>query len=429
MTTVINGSSPSITFSDSTTQTTAFTTTPTINTITSAASTALTIQSAGTTAITVDTSQNVGIGVVPSAWGSVYSKAIQISTQGAYIAGNTSTYSGGTYAWFGNNGYLDSSAVFRYTASTSACQYSQIANQHIWSYAASGTAGNAITFSEAMRIDSSGNLGLGVTPSAWDNAFKNLQVGGSGYSGSFYSQANGDASMGVALNGYYSSGWKYTASSRAATKYEQNAGVHSWSVAPSGTAGNAVSSTQAMTLDASSNLLVGDTTNTGNLTRLYVKADGTHGAATFAVPSTGSYTQIFFTNPNGNVGSISTSGSTTSYITSSDYRLKENIAPMTGALSIVAQLKPVTYNWKIDGSSGQGFIAHELQAVVPDCVTGEKDAVDSEGKPVYQGIDTSFLVATLTSAIQELAAQVTSLQAKVDAQATTIATLQNKIGA
>ena len=163
MTTVINGSSPSITFSDSTTQTTAFTTTPTINTITSAASTALTIQSAGTTAITVDTSQNVGIGVVPSAWGSVYSKAIQISTQGAYIAGNTSTYSGGTYAWFGNNGYLDSSAVFRYTASTSACQYSQIANQHIWSYAASGTAGNAITFSEAMRIDSSGNLLVGTT--------------------------------------------------------------------------------------------------------------------------------------------------------------------------------------------------------------------------------------------------------------------------
>ena len=92
---------------------------------------------------------------------------------------------------------------------------------------------------------------------------------------------------------------------------------------------------------------------------------------------------------------------------------------MVGALATVAQLKPVTYNWKIDGSDGQGFIAHELQAVVPDCVSGEKDAVDAEGKPQYQGIDTSFLVATLTAAIQEqqtlieaLTARLTALEAK-----------------
>jgi hypothetical protein len=110
-----------------------------------------------------DANGNVGIGTIPSTWNSNYSKSIQVGTQGAYIAGNTASYSGGTYAWFGNNGYLDSSAVFRYTASTSACQYSQIANQHIWSYAASGTAGNAIAFTEAMRIDSSGNLLVGTT--------------------------------------------------------------------------------------------------------------------------------------------------------------------------------------------------------------------------------------------------------------------------
>jgi hypothetical protein len=81
----------------------------------------------------------------------------------------------------------------------------------------------------------------------------------------------------------------------------------------------------------------------------------------------------------------------------------------------VAQLNPVTYNWKADGSDGQGFIAHELQAVVPDCVTGEKDAVDAEGKPVYQGIDTSFLVATLTKAIQEQQEQINQLKAEVAA--------------
>ena len=119
----------------------------------------------------------------------------------------------------------------------------------------------------------------------------------------------------------------------------------------------------------------------------------------------------------GPVGSISTNGSSTAYNTSSDYRLKEDIAPMTGALDKVALLKPITYKWKATGEFTNGFIAHELQAVVPDCVTGEKDAVDADGKPVYQGIDVSFLVATLTAAIQEL-------KAIVDAQGAEIAALK-----
>jgi hypothetical protein len=141
------------------------------------------------------------------------------------------------------------------------------------------------------------------------------------------------------------------------------------------------------------------------------------------------------------VGAITTDGTSTQFITTSDYRLKENIAPMTGALEKVAALKPCTYTWKADGSGGQGFIAHELQAVVPDCVTGEKDkvepignVVDTDGNvtqegvpephklqksetwtktgeyPVYQGIDTSFLVATLVAAIQELKAEVDALK-------------------
>jgi hypothetical protein len=125
--------------------------------------------------------------------------------------------------------------------------------------------------------------------------------------------------------------------------------------------------------------------------------------------------QMSFTNPNGIVGSISTTGSTTTYATSSDYRLKENIVPMTGALGVVQALKPVTYKWKVDGSNGQGFIAHELAEVVPDCVTGEKDAVDAEGNPVHQGIDTSFLVATLTAAIQEQQTIINDLTARITA--------------
>jgi len=105
------------------------------------------------------------------------------------------------------------------------------------------------------------------------------------------------------------------------------------------------------------------------------------------------------------VGGITCTNTTTSFPTSSDYRLKQDIAPMTGALNKVAALKPVTYRWKLDGSDGEGFIAHELAEVCPHAVTGAKDAVDEDGNPKYQGIDVSFLVATLTAAIQELKAE------------------------
>ena len=120
------------------------------------------------------------------------------------------------------------------------------------------------------------------------------------------------------------------------------------------------------------------------------------------------------------VGRISVTSSATSYNTSSDYRLKEQVQPMTGALTKVAELKPVTYKWKVDGSDGEGFIAHELQEVCPDAVTGEKDAVDADGNPQYQGIDTSFLIATLSAAIQEL-------HALVKTQAEDIAALKAKL--
>ena len=169
--------------------------------------------------------------------------------------------------------------------------------------------------------------------------------------------------------------------------------------------------------------MVGTTSATGSAKVTFSFSGATNnGLSLVQTNDAGSNDKILFYNTNGLVGKINTTTSTTSYITSSDYRLKENVAPMTGALDRVAQLKPVSYSWKVDGSAGEGFIAHELQAVVPECVTGEKDAIDAEGKPVYQGIDTSFLVATLTAAIQELNATVT-------AQAAQIAALQAKVGA
>ena len=178
--------------------------------------------------------------------------------------------------------------------------------------------------------------------------------------------------------------------------------------------------TERMRIDGSGNVLVAKTsaysdgtigTPIFQVTSLY----GARAGGVFIANSTSNVAQIGFVNPNGTVGSISSSGSATAYVTSSDYRLKENIVPMTGALDKVAQLKPVTYTWKADNSAGQGFIAHELQEVVPDCVTGEKDAVDADGKPIYQGVDTSFLVATLTAAIQEQQTIINDLKARITA--------------
>jgi hypothetical protein len=125
---------------------------------------------------------------------------------------------------------------------------------------------------------------------------------------------------------------------------------------------------------------------------------------------------IFEFRRNGSaVGRITVSSGATAYVTSSDYRLKQDIVPMMGALAKVSALNPVTYKWKSDGSSAEGFIAHELAEICPQAVSGAKDAVDADGNPAYQGIDTSFLVATLTAAIQEQQALIASLTARIAA--------------
>ena len=171
--------------------------------------------------------------------------------------------------------------------------------------------------------------------------------------------------------------------------------------------------TERMRIDSNGKFLVNTTTS---LSSSYVMSivPGVGLGAIIYKNYAGTNTGIpyaFQNTANGTIGYISCNSTSTSYVTSSDYRLKDNIAPMTGALAKVALLKPCTYKWKADGSDGQGFIAHELDEVVPGCVTGEKDAVDAEGKPQYQGIDTSFLVATLTAAIQELKAELDAYKA------------------
>ena len=116
------------------------------------------------------------------------------------------------------------------------------------------------------------------------------------------------------------------------------------------------------------------------------------------------------------MGTISTNASATAYNTSSDYRLKENVIPVSDGIVRLQQLKPSRFNFIADSDQTvDGFIAHEVQAVVPECVTGEKDAVDDDGNPIYQGIDQSKLVPLLTAALQEAVAEIKALKDRLTA--------------
>ena len=123
-----------------------------------------------------------------------------------------------------------------------------------------------------------------------------------------------------------------------------------------------------------------------------------------------------FVRGTGSVGTISVTASATSYNTTSDYRLKENVVSLSGAIARLNQLSVYRFNFIVDPTVVvDGFIAHEAQEVVPECVTGEKDEVDADGNPVMQGIDQSKLVPLLTAALQEALQQIEALTARVTA--------------
>lgn len=289
-------------------------------------------------------------------------------------------------------------------------------------FPAADTVAVATAGAERVRVDSSGNLLVGTTSLLDTGARLNVAGGTIAHTGNQLNVRPGSAAN-----------YEFVNRNGAGFDFYTNSG-----------------GVQAMRIANNGELLIGTTTSSGSKVHAVAVGNVYSGYCTGAVGAGIVYVgsrdtngpMAFWINNGSVVGQISVTSSATTYATSSDYRLKENVAPMQNALDTVAQLNPVTYTWKADGSAGQGFIAHELQAVVPDCVTGEKDAMreeqyevtpaiaatyDAEGNvlteavpavmgtrevPSYQGVDTSFLVATLVKAIQELTARVTQLEAQ-----------------
>ena len=263
--------------------------------------------------------------------------------------------------------------------------------------------------SERMRIDSSGNVGIGT--SSPGNAKLNTQGFGS-YRGNAYTIASFAANSTLApLN---------IVQATDGTIPGISAGQNSSAVFSA--LGFYTGEAERMRIDTSGILCIGTTNQLpgyGNNTYgVALQGDGTScfskGGNITTVINNGSSSQILTQyNYQGNyVGQVVLNGTTgVLYQTASDYRLKHDVQPLTSGLATIASLKPTTYKWNTDNSYGEGFIAHELQAIIPQAVTGEKDAVNDDGSIKAQGVDYSKIVVHLVAAIQELKAEIDMLKA------------------
>ena len=282
---------------------------------------------------------------------------------------------------------------------------------------------------EAMRIDSSGNVGIGTSSPDYPlhivgtngiiasmsndsvNSNKGARYMAGAYTGNLATFALIDGTSGnnvITIGGG-------TGAGEPSTEIRFN----------TGSAGTLGSGTERMRITSGGVLAVGKSTSLGvENAGLYV-APNDFMSYTNTSTDTGDRCVIFnrqsavgtvvdFRTGNSTKGSITISSSAVAYNTTSDYRLKENVVEMTGALDRVDALKPSRFNFIADPEKTvDGFLAHEVAEVVPEAISGEKDAVDEEGNPIYQGIDQSKIVPLLVGAIKELRAEIETLKSQL----------------
>jgi hypothetical protein len=245
----------------------------------------------------------------------------------------------------------------------------------------------------AVTVDSSQNVGIGTSSPA-----VKLEVNGN-----------------IALPNATALQFKDSGGSRKDT-LQLNASSNIILQSPSASIFQINGSTEAMRLTANGFLCINKTSTQYSET-LSIGTTNNQGIHINDTASSSNINYQYFTKGAGftNVGAIYYNGTVMAYQSTSDYRLKENVAPITNALNKISLLKPVTYTWKDNQRSGEGFLAHELQEHFPDAVSGTKDEVDENGKPKYQGVDTSVLIATMVKAIQEQQATINALTARIEA--------------
>jgi hypothetical protein len=356
--------------------------------------------------VIIDSSGNLGLGVTPNAW--VGAKAIRVSNVGNFYAdGVNFNYTAGVTM----NAYQTGASTWAYSLSQPASRYEQVNGLHVWHTAPSGTAGDAITFTQAMTLDASGNLGVGIT-----SPVTKFQVQGSEGEVARIGSGSVAFSLGVGHTGN-------------GTGYINLFPTSSPTTSPTSLAFQ-MGGTERARIDSSGNLLVGTTSSSA---RLYVVGPGGSGYAnglawissnaasdtTYTAMSIQKYDNDTTTSQKFVTFLINQGAAASGYITanganaatftsSSDARLKENITALPNQLSNICALKPSEFDFK-DGSGHQvGFIAQEMQEVYPDCVSPDENEM-----LMISGW--SKTEARLVKAIQELKADLDATKAELAA--------------
>jgi len=370
-----------------------------------------------TSTLKVDSANNrVGIGTASPATildiqsaGGVFARIQNTtSTADAYLLVKNTTGEG----FFGINAlgpYIYTASALPIVFTTATSERYRIAGDGVatWSNVG-GVAGTAMT------LNSTG-LGVGVTPSTAWNTGGNLQIGA--FAGLYTNSSLGAVDLTSNSIRTGSDTYQYlSASSNAASRFQQRDGSFRWFNAIAGTSPNAIAFTQAMTLDASGNLLVGKSSAVATAvgiqfqplgTSYHTLSASTNADATLLVYSTGAAAYRFYVGLGGTVFATNTTISAIS-----DARLKENVQDLDVGLAAILSLKPRKFDWKAgkgkDIKGDRGFIAQEFETVFPNLVDEWKDPAP-EGEAPYKSVRQD-LIPVLVKAIQELAAEVNALK-------------------